>query len=208
MPRTRLAALLFFSAVIAAMAIWWLVARPPALSLEGDDARYRHWQATQAIDVAEYRAFLASKGVGAIVPPEQLFRSGRRWRICGGEEFGLPPKSLWPQMVPTLRLLADLEKRGLLGDASVASAFRTTDYNRCEGGSSGSRHLGNQALDLDLLPPPDGIARLCQAWRQDGARLHWGLGFYSATQIHLDTAGFRTWGSDHHAATSLCRATR
>jgi len=50
----------------------------------------------------------------------------------------------------------------------------------------------------------DGIVKLCEFWRKEGPQRHLGLGFYTSTQIHLDTAGFRTWGSDFHAGTSLC----
>ena len=71
-------------------------------------------------------------------------------------------------------------------------------------GASRSRHLGNAALDLDWDAPPDGTARLCAAWRRRGPGQRWGLGFYSPTRIHLDTTGFRTWGYDKHAGSSLC----
>jgi len=121
----------------------------------------------------------------------------------------VPPPQQWPQIVPTLRLLRNLSSQGLIDNATVASGFRSASYNRCEGGSSGSRHLTNQALDIDLPPIlPDHVDRLCAVWRKDGSRLGWGLGFYSPTEIHLDTAGFRTWGFDFHAGTSLCRADR
>ena len=41
-----------------------------------------------------------------------------------------------------------------------------------------------------------------------GAEHRFGLGFYSPTRIHVDTAGFRTWGRDYTRRTSLCRAIR
>jgi hypothetical protein len=62
----------------------------------------------------------------------------------------------------------------------------------------------NRAIDFDLPPNPDNVARLCELWREQGPALNLGLGFYTPTAIHIDTAGFRTWGSDHHRATSLC----
>lgn len=192
--------------LLAALA--WVRLRPPtpSLSVAPPAERFAAWRAGQPNVVSPYLAFLDRHGVGGVVPPDQLLRSGRRWRVCGGEEFAVPPPDAWPNLVPTLRLLADLRRRGVLGTDTVASGFRSPDFNRCEGGSTASRHLGNQALDLDLVPPPGGVTALCEAWRRDGARLRWGLGFYSPTKIHLDTAGFRTWGNDHHAGTSLCTA--
>jgi hypothetical protein len=198
---------------VAAMAgllavLAWVRLRPPTptLSLASPSERFAAWRPSHAHAVSDYLAFLDRHGVGDVVPVDQLLRSGRRWRVCGGQEFAVPPQENWPNLVPTLRLLADLRRRGVLGADTVVSVFRSSDFNRCEGGSSASRHLGNHALDLDLVPPPGGVIALCQAWRRDGARLRWGLGFYSSTKIHLDTAGFRTWGADHHAATSLCAA--
>jgi uncharacterized protein YcbK (DUF882 family) len=110
-------------------------------------------------------------------------------------------------VVPTLQLLADLRSQGLLVGATAASGYRSSDYNRCEGGSSASRHLTNRAIDLDL---PETAASqseaLCAAWRRQGPVQKWGLGFYSPTQIHLDTAGFRTWGFNYGGSSSLCKA--
>ena len=197
-------------AACALAGLAWVLSRPlpPALSVASPAERFAAWRGTHDDDVTAYLAFLDRHGVGSVVPADQLFRVGRRWPQCGGHEFAVPPREDWPNLVPTLRLLADLRRRGLLGTATVASVFRTPDLNRCEGGSAASRHLGNHALDLDLAPPPGGVTALCQAWRRDGPRLGWGLGFYSPTQIHLDTTGFRTWGSDHHTGTSLCTARR
>ncbi len=178
------------------------------LSILPPEARFAAWRSGHEPEVSDYLTYLESRGVNSVVPPEQLFRAGRRWRACGGQEFAIPPAPAWKNIVPTLQLLAQLQRRGLLGTTTVASVFRTPAFNRCEGGSAASRHLGNYALDLDLTPPLDGVSALCRAWRREGAQRSWGLGFYSPTRIHLDTAGFRTWGVDHHAGTSLCAQAR
>jgi hypothetical protein len=178
---------------------------PAPAAPSADD--YATWARTQAADVAAYSAFLRRQGVDAIVPMPELLRLGRRWRNCGGTAFVVPPRERWPAIVPTLRLFDALRKDGLLDGARVASAYRPAAYNRCEGGSDGSRHLRNQALDLDLGPgAPDRVARLCAHWRRIGPARDWGLGFYTPTRIHLDATGFRTWGSNHRRGTSLCHA--
>lgn len=133
----------------------------------------------------------------------QLLRSGRRWRRCAVDEFALPPPAAWPSMRPTLALVRDLTRAGVLVQPQVASGFRTSAFNRCEGGSSRSRHLTNNALDFELGPRAS-VADLCRYWRTHGAARRFGLGFYGERQIHVDTSGFRTWGYDYTRRSSLC----
>ncbi|MFT3806768.1 D-Ala-D-Ala carboxypeptidase family metallohydrolase [Arenimonas sp.] len=178
----------------------------PLLCLACGDSRPRFevWREAHANHVAAYSAFLDAQRVGGVVPLEQLLRTGRHWRPCDAEEFAVPPRASWPNIVPTLRLLRELKRSGLLIQAEVASVYRQPALNRCEGGSKASRHLANAALDLDIESDAAGVQRLCEAWRKRGPALAWGFGFYRAGKIHLDTSGFRTWGTDHHRGTSLC----
>lgn len=180
----------------------------PLLLLACRDTRSRFevWRASQAAETAAYLQFLAAQGVGDVVPADQLLRSGRRWRACKAQEFVVPPRAHWPRIVPVLRLLSLLRKDGLLGRVEIASTYRSAGFNRCEGGSTGSHHMENAAIDLDIDGDALRMARLCEAWRRRGPALRWGLGFYQTGRIHLDTRGFRTWGSDHHTGTSLCIA--
>lgn len=174
------------------------------LACSDQRSRFDIWQQAHASETKAYADFLEARKVGDVVPMAQLLRSGRRWRLCRADEFAVPPRSTWPNIVPTLRLLRELKNAGLLDHAEVASVYRHPDLNRCEGGSTASRHLANAALDLDIDGDARRIARLCEAWRKRGPSLAWGFGFYRAGQIHLDTSGFRTWGTDHHRGTSLC----
>ena len=45
---------------------------------------------------------------------------------------------------------------------------------------------------------------LCAFWSQYGADLKFGLGFYGENQIHIDGAGWRTWGADYTRKSSPC----
>jgi len=169
--------------------------------------RFMDWRDAHRAAVAAYAGYLRQQGVDGVVPLPQLLRTVRDWRKCG-DEFAVPPRASWPAIVPPLRLLAELRRVGVLtGRTEVASTWRSPAMNACAGGAPRSRHLDNGALDLDWDAPPDGLARLCEAWGGDlGSRYAWGLGFYTRQRIHLDTGGWRTWGHDHHAATSLCVA--
>jgi hypothetical protein len=167
--------------------------------------RYRHWLAQpEATDAASYRAYLRGHGLDGVIPAPALLRSARDWRRCGVSEFAVAPREQWPHILPTLRVVRRLQADGLLDAGLMASGYRDAALNRCAGGSSRSRHVSNNALDFDLPASPDNIRRLCGYWRRQGPALKLGLGFYTQTRIHLDTSGFRTWGSDHTWRTSLC----
>jgi hypothetical protein len=104
--------------------------------------RYQQWlKSGHEAQVAGYTAHLRDEGVDAVLPIPDLLRSGRRWRRCQAEEFSLPPRAQWSRMTPTLKLVAELRAAGVLKDARVASAWRSGEFNNCEGGSSRSRHL-------------------------------------------------------------------
>jgi hypothetical protein len=168
------------------------------------EARYEAWHASHAAEVMEYQAFLQRDGSAGTVPMDALLRTARRWRLCGNIEFAAPPPELWPNMPPTLRVVAQLRDAGILDTTLARSVYRDEAMNTCAGGSAGSKHRENKAIDFDLPPNSNNVARLCDFWRTQGPALNLGLGFYTPTAIHLDTAGFRTWGSDHHRGTSLC----
>lgn len=165
---------------------------------------FLQWATPQAAGVARYQQYLDHQGLGDVSPMRSLLRSARRWRECDASEFVLPPKILWPNLIPTLRVLRDLQSAGLVDGRQVASGYRDPVLNACAGGSARSRHVSNNALDFDLPDSADNVARLCEYWRSKGPALKLGLGFYTDTRIHLDTSGFRTWGNDHTRRTSLC----
>ncbi len=169
------------------------------------ETRYARWlSAGHRPDAERYRAFLQHEGVADIVPMQGLSRTARNWRLCMHDEFAIPPSDLWPNMPPTLRVVVQLRDAGILDPALARSVYRDEAINTCAGGSAGSKHRENRAIDFDLPPDSDNVERLCTFWREQGPALNLGLGFYTPTAIHIDTAGFRTWGSDHHSATSLC----
>lgn len=172
---------------------------------ESSTARYQRWLETGHRDeVSAYEAYLRENKLDRIVPLDGLLRSGRRWRRCGTDEFAVPPRPDWKSMEATLRLVNDLKVAGVLNRAQVASGWRDPVFNRCEGGNSQSRHLGNNALDFDIAGGGANVDALCAYWRRHGAAQRFGLGFYSRERIHVDTSGFRTWGRTHHSDSSLC----
>lgn len=176
---------------------------PPPTQAE----RYARWIAGgMRPDADAYARFLHDHGVGDVVPMAQLLTTARRWKRCAASEFAVPPRRDWPAMAATLRLVRDLRRAGLLADARVASAWRDEALNRCEGGSTRSRHVANNALDFDLGADAGHAARLCAYWRTSGAARRFGLGYYDARRVHVDTSGFRTWGPSYRRGSSPCVA--
>lgn len=169
-----------------------------------DAERYAHWERKHAVEIAEYQAFLDENEVGDIVPIAQLLKSARDWKKCKAEPFTMPPKELWPNIVPTLQIVDKFKSEGVLINPVAASVYRDPVLNACAGGSAKSKHMQLNAIDFDIDATPESHENLCNAWKTLGPELKLGLGFYSPTRIHLDTQGFRSWGTDHTHKTSLC----
>lgn len=166
--------------------------------------RYDDWrQGAGAEGLIAYERMLTDAGVGDVVPTHALLRSSRRWRTCQAPEFLLPPSDRAAAIVPTLRVVAQLQALGIVEGSNVRSGYRSAALNHCSGGSARSRHLLNNALDFDLADGSQASA-LCEFWRTRGPSLAMGLGFYTPTRIHIDTSGHRTWGNNHRHGTSLC----
>jgi hypothetical protein len=171
---------------------------------ESSAMRYQRWlDAGHRDQVSAYEAYLRAGGLDRVVPMPELLRSGRRWQHCKASEFAVPPREEWQAMTATLQLVGRLRTAGILGRTQVVSAWRSPAFNRCEGGSSRSRHLRNNALDFDIAGGTN-VEALCAYWRRHGAGRRFGLGFYSPGRIHVDTSGFRTWGRNYRRDSSLC----
>lgn len=190
----------------------WLGAAAAALAIGGllswDTLRVRRFDVPSSADfeahldasgerVAYERfcRFLAARGVGAVVPPWQLWRQGIEWRALGAAPFAAPPEAAWGQVVPTLVALRELVIPAV-GAVDVVSGYRTADYNARAGGARESRHLAFDAVDL----VPRGFAtrltlqpRLLSLWRRRGPAARLGLGLYGGTRFHIDTHRHRRW---------------
>ena len=145
-------------------------------------------------------------GVGNIVPVEQLLISARQPAKCPERQFEIPPKSLWANVAPTLRLVKALKESGIIKPTAATSAYRSVHSNDCSGGAKGSMHLTNNAIDINIDDSSAQTHALCEFWRKQGAAYRFGLGFYNPTAIHIDTSGHRTWGYDFTSKTSICNA--
>jgi|GEM_PF-94142 hypothetical protein len=161
--------------------------------------------------IQHYSHFLDDHGIKLLPPMHELLVSARDWEVCGREQYQLPPRELWEQMVPTLKVLDQLQQQAILTSFEITSSYRDPELNSCAGGSLGSKHIHNAAIDIRLTDEQGGAAmqqriheKLCDFWIESGERYQLGLGLYASGQIHIDTEGYRTWGPDYTRNTSIC----
>ncbi|MGP9491915.1 D-Ala-D-Ala carboxypeptidase family metallohydrolase [Psychrobacter sp. AOP7-B1-24] len=177
---------------------------------------YRIWLNNSANQqqAIEYTSFLESKGLAGYIPDHEFFQSARDWKKCGAAEFEIPPTEIWSNIIPTLQIMKVLVDDKVISDFTVTSVYRNFSLNRCAKGADTSRHVFNTAIDfrigserpdtLETIQIVDTKKRLCTFWQDKGAALNMGLGVYSSGQIHIDSAGYRTWGPDHRSKSSPC----
>lgn len=154
-----------------------------------------------------FREMLVDARLYGVVPIHQLLRSASDWRLCKASPFAVPPASHWPAVRSTLALIKTLDQQGILPQFEVVSAYRDPRLNACAGGAPSSAHMRAFAVDL-LLPPWADPNPLCRFWQQHGQAWSMGLGRYPSGRIHIDTAGYRTWGGDGGAGSSFCSKPR
>jgi hypothetical protein len=143
-----------------------------------------------------------------VIPTWQLVRTASMWRECSGPRFEVAPFTEWQHIADTLKFVEN-HVEPVIGDVEAVSGFRNAELNQCSGGAKESAH--RRFFALDLMPVQE-VARetmvrsLCRIhdWRGDGYDI--GLGFYSGLRFHVDSKGFRRWGSNGKSATSPCNS--
>ena len=150
-----------------------------------------------------FREMLVDARLYGVVPIHQLLRSASDWKLCHASPFAVPPASNWSAVRSTLSLIKTLHDQGILRQFEVVSAYRAPRLNACAGGAANSAHTRVFAVDI-LLPEWADPNPLCRFWQQYGQAWNMGLGRYPSGRIHVDTAGYRTWGGDGRSASSFC----
>ena len=199
---------------IAALALAALFASPSlaASPAEGQSkADYLAWLARDPgarAEVLGFKQYLDMNQVEDVIPTWQLVRTASMWRECSGPRFEVAPFTEWQHIASTLKFVEN-HVEPVIGDVEAVSGFRNAELNQCSGGAKESAH--RRFFALDLMPVKevarDGMVRsLCRIhdWRGDGYDI--GLGFYSGLRFHVDSKGFRRWGSNGKSATSPCNS--
>ena len=177
--------------------------------------QFEQWKQQQdPMLLAEYQQYVAQR----IQQPLSLFAlsyNGHRMpKQCEALRFSIPSKNHWPNLIPSLKLIEQLQAQGLFQHYRIISTFRSSEMNDCIQGAAKSKHVFNYAVDfkvLDAKYQPYSRAeyqkieqQFCQFWSSQGRKLNMGLGIYPRHSFHIDAAGHRTWGSDYHGKSSPC----
>lgn len=191
-------------AAAAAIAVLALSGAAPA------EPSFDDWLAAapgREADVTAFERYLERAHVGGVLASEDLLRNASSWKTCGlAYPWSLPPRSLWPHVVPTLRFIRDAVIPAV-GPVRVESGWREPKLNQCAHGAPKSAHALYYALDLvprEAITRRELIATVCRLHARRGKAYNVGLGFYEGVRFHIDTKLYRRWGSDNHGKTSPC----
>ena len=140
---------------------------------------------SSALREETYRDWLDSQGLRFGFAAE-IAALAQRERAAVGNDT--PTESLWPHILPTVRLVESVRER--FGPTVIHSAYRAPLYNRAVGGETHSRHMENDAIDFSCATcTPHDWAVFLRGLRDAGV-FSGGIGEY-ATFVHVDTRGHR-----------------
>ena len=138
----------------------------------------------------DYTDFLANLNLRHL-SPDEIIHPHRG--VARGVANVLPPRRMWKQLIPTLRLADELRERLGVPLSRITSAYRSPKYNaRIPGAVRNSYHTRNVALDLVYYCSPRKAYQMALKLRREGF-FRGGIGLYPGF-IHLDTRGYpATW---------------
>jgi hypothetical protein len=143
------------------------------------------WVARQGPVLKAYSEYLRSLKLQRLTPLQVIEAHAKQH---GSVWNALPPKSLWRQMVPTLRVIDRLSLELQQPVKEIISAYRSPGYNaRCPGAKRGSWHQANVAIDVQFPVSPSTVAQTARSLRSRGL-FRGGVGRYSSF-THVDTRG-------------------
>lgn len=197
-----------------------LLRGPVAAVAPSSQTAFEHWidgDSDRRVAFQQFEEFLAEEGVADVVPSWQLTRVDARYaERCALPVWSVPPRKLWPNIVPPLRLVRE-HVVPLVGAVEVHSSWRSDEINACARGAARSRHISFGALDLLAEDSPSDLAAfygdLCAMQARAGRASRMGLGAYydpsdpgynQRGRFHIDAAGFRSWGRSYTSASSPC----
>ncbi|MGB6221865.1 D-Ala-D-Ala carboxypeptidase family metallohydrolase [Haloferula sp.] len=143
------------------------------------------WVQRQGRNLAEYSQFIGKLRL-RYVSTQQIIEAHAKHR--GHVWNSLPPKSLWRNMAPTLKVLDRLAAELNQPVTEIISAYRSPAYNaRCSGAKRGSWHQANVALDVKFPVRASVVSSEVRSLRSRGL-FKGGVGRYYAF-THIDTRG-------------------
>lgn len=161
---------------------------PPEALAQGND------EGEVQVLLAELDSYLEAENVAEFTSAREFCRLPN----LPGQVYAVPQRSIWPNIVPTLRLFTMIRER--LGKPIPIRGYRPPDYNELSKGVARSLHMWAAAVDLRPGGLSDELRERCaviagEVCRENPQEVP-GLGVYGEVpnSIHIDT-GFRarTW---------------
>ena len=146
---------------------------------------HQEWVKRQGSNLKGYADFLADLKLKRVTPQQVISAHAKR---RGSVWNSLPPKSLWKNMAPTLKVLDRLAIELNQPVKEIVSAYRSPAYNaRCVGARRGSWHQANVAVDVKFPIRASFVSSKVRSLRSRGL-FKGGVGRYSSF-THIDTRG-------------------
>ena len=146
------------------------------------------WVKLKGSNVNRYANFVKGLRLRNITPRMVL---APHFKTRGHTVNSLPPKKLWKQMGPTLKVIDRMA--GEMGQPvkAIISAYRSPRYNSAVRGKSHSLHMENQAVDVIFHgATPYHVAKVARYLRDKKRKFSGGIGVYSSF-VHVDTRGYK-----------------
>lgn len=133
-----------------------------------------------------FQVFLDRHGIKYFKAGEVLYRGGTDATLKINTD---PPESLWPNIIPTLKIL-DLV-RTEIGAIYLTSIYRNERYNKAVGGETNSFHTKFQAADcIPMQSSSIELHAVARRLRNEG-KFKGGIGKYPSF-VHIDTRGYNS----------------
>lgn len=143
------------------------------------------WVANQSYLLPDYYRYLTLVKLTRITPVQVIMAHAKEHQ---GVWNRIPPKSMWPRIVGTLRVVDRVGAQLDLPVKEIISAYRAPAYNaRCPGAKSGSWHQANYAVDVTFPTNASTVTAVTRNLRDRGL-FKGGVGGYP-TFTHVDTRG-------------------
>ncbi len=143
------------------------------------------WQHRHGGSASDYLRFLNTLKLKRVCPKQVIENHAR---VKGPVWNTLPPKTWWPRMGYTLRVVDRIAIEMNVSKVEVVSAYRNPAYNaRCPGAKSGSYHQANVAADVVFPVSPSKVTATARDLRNRGL-FKGGVGGYRGF-THIDTRG-------------------
>ena len=145
----------------------------------------QEWVLRQGNELKVYYSYLVACRLQRLTPEQIIQAHAKQHGLLWNS---LPPRSLWRQMVPTLRVIDRVAMELGQPVGEIVSAYRSPSYNAtCPGARSGSWHQANVAVDVKFAASPSSVAGAARTIRSAGL-FRGGVGRYD-TFTHIDTRG-------------------